>query len=222
MFDASLAYHRTLWKATYFYFSHIRKRYPDFVDRKKAIFIHIPETAGLSMAYALYGREAGHHTLADYQQADERKFRTYFKFSFVRNPWDRLVSAYFYLAEGGMPTYKFDRLFSEKVVRRYDTFERFVMEWLDEKNMYKHVHFIPQAHFITDRHGRVGLDFLGRYENISEDFQEVCKRLNLSVNLEKNNPSKHTHYSSYYTNKELIRKVASLYEMDLSLLGYTF
>lgn len=79
-----------------------RGEYSHFADRSQCIFIHIPKTAGTSVALTLFGHGSRHVPWFRYQQANPVKYRRYFKFAFVRNPWDRLVSSYFYLQKGGM------------------------------------------------------------------------------------------------------------------------
>lgn len=73
-------------------------------DESKSIFVHIPKCAGVSINKSLYGNLAGGHTTFDeYIIIFEPKcIENYFKFTFVRNPWDRVVSAYFFLQKGGV------------------------------------------------------------------------------------------------------------------------
>src|SRR6185312_6788568 len=73
-------------------------------DETRSIFVHIPKTGGVSLTNSLYGNRAGRHaTLGTYQVVfPARAFYSYFKFAFVRNPWDRLYSAYRYLQAGAM------------------------------------------------------------------------------------------------------------------------
>src|SRR5258707_7699115 len=76
--------------------------YSYFADEFRCIFIHIPKTAGTSLSQALFGRHSRHIPYIEYEKGNPRKFRQYFKFTFVRNPWDRLVSTYFFLKQGGL------------------------------------------------------------------------------------------------------------------------
>ncbi|HSH75802.1 MAG TPA: sulfotransferase family 2 domain-containing protein, partial [Longimicrobiales bacterium] len=73
-------------------------------DDRRCIFVHIPKCAGFSVARSLFGNLAGGHlTVRKYQMIYRRReFSEYFKFTFVRNPWDRVVSAFFFLKEGGV------------------------------------------------------------------------------------------------------------------------
>src|SRR5258708_2253062 len=76
--------------------------YAGYPNRCRCIFIHIPKPGGSSMAAALFGEASRHVPYFEYEQANPRKFRQFFKFAFVRNPWDRLVSTYWFLRKGGV------------------------------------------------------------------------------------------------------------------------
>jgi hypothetical protein len=86
--------------------------YSDFADEFQCIFIHIPKTAGTSVARTLFGQGSRHVPYFEYEKVNGRKFNRYFKFAFVRNSWDRLVSTYFFLKKGGLND--MDRLWAEE------------------------------------------------------------------------------------------------------------
>lgn len=71
-----------------------------------------------------------------------REFEEYYKFTFVRNPWDRLVSASLFLKKGG--AHKGDKAWAEKNLSRFPDFHSFVRGWVDRKgvNTWKHF-FVP-------------------------------------------------------------------------------
>lgn len=196
-----------------------RSLYNGYPDDHHCIFIHIPKTAGTSVARALFGSDSRHIPCIEYEKANPKKFRSYFKFAFVRNPWDRLFSAYHFLVRGGMNDY--DRTWAKTHLAHYQSFEQFVHEWVNEENIMSWVHFRPQLHFITDSTGKIAMDFLGKMENISSDFDLVCRKLGVTASLPALNMTDKDHYLKAYT-AEMIEIVAQAYRNDITLLGYAF
>ena len=191
-------------------------------DYYKCIFIHIPKAAGISVNKALFGNYVGaHKSIKDYKKIyPSRTFNSYYKFTIVRNPWDRLYSAYTFLKKGGMND--FDYKFMLKELDTIDSFEQFVMEWLDEQTIYSYIHFIPQLNFLQDNEGYCPIDFIGRYENLNEDFAKIARRINSKTKLEHlNNTSRKITYKDVYT-KEMILKVSILYKQDIDFFKYTY
>ena len=122
--------------------------YSQFADEFRCIFIHIPKTAGTSVSETLFGRASRHVPYFEYERANPWKFRRYFKFAFVRNPWDRLVSTYFFLHKGGMN--EADRRWAAQHIPAYPDFDTFVRDWVTPGNVRSWVHFLPQHYFICD------------------------------------------------------------------------
>lgn len=65
------------------------------------------------------------------------------------------------------------------------------------------------------------MDFVGRFENLREDFSLVCHKLNITGSLGRRNSSKHRDYRSYYSDRG-IELVAQGYTEDIQLFGYTY
>lgn len=195
-----------------------RGAYSGYPDRYRCIFIHVPKTAGHSVTTGLFDQITGHSMWHRYYVANPRKFHRYFKFAFVRNPWDRLVSTYHFLLGGGMT--KSDADWARDNIRDLD-FGQFVRRWLNEQNVLTEIHFRPQNHFIADDHGHIMMDFVGRFETIDADFLTIATRLGLCVNLPSGNRSDHRHYTTYYDD-ETRDIVASVYAKDIDMFGYTF
>jgi hypothetical protein len=192
-------------------------------DETKSIFVHIPKAAGISVCSSLYGNYAGGHTSINrYQYVFSQKdFDSYFKFTFVRNPWERLYSAYTFLVQGGFNDR--DKQWAKLNLSSYKSFNEFVLEWLCKENVNKYIHFVPQVDFITfDGKLDVGIDFIGYFENIREDFQFVCDKLCLKSKLSNtNNTNNKGMYFDHYDD-EMIERVSDVYSDDIELLGYTF
>jgi len=191
--------------------------------RTNSLFVHLPKTGGVSMSRALYGcLGMGHFTLSDYRELFRRRaFARMFKFSFVRNPFDRIHSAYHFLRTGGMGG--LDAEFNDRVLKDFSSFEEFVIEGLDRAEVASFWHFLPDTHFLSWRPGwPLELDFIGRYETFERDFDYVRSRVNPSAKLVHfNRSTAKEDYRRSYTS-EMVDRVARQYAADLDLFGYQF
>lgn len=193
--------------------------YFGYPDKHKCIFIHIPKAAGTSVTNALFGPVSRHVPYFEYERANPRKFAEYFKFTFVRNPWDRLLSAYIFLKKGGLN--EMDRAWADANLARFETFEQFVLEWVTEENVWSWVHFKPQHHFICNKQGRCMMDFVGHMETLADDFATVTARLGTEAALPVLNKTRNEGYPSHYSTqtREIVGRV---YETDIELFDYRF
>lgn len=201
---------------------HVYQRF----DTTKSIFVHIPKAGGISIIKSLYGEQAGgfgHPTYwRFFKLFGTRRFNVYYKFTFVRNPWDRLHSAYSFLKKGGMN--HLDQKFSKQVMGEVNTFEDFVMHWLTEDRVNSWVHFLPQHIFITNDKGELVVDFVGRFENFETDFNHIAIKLEIDstlIHLNSTKDKKEHSYRDIYTS-EMKAKVETLYHRDIKLFDYKF
>ena len=186
-------------------------------------FIHIPKSAGTVIRDFLKTNDRefkvifSHPTFSEIQT--EYDLSTYFKFTFIRNPWDRFVSTFFYLKQN----VKDEELLNEarKKLSNY-SFTSFVKELYLEKNQFSKNYFIhlrPQIHFLESMDN---IDFIGRFENFQEDFNIICDKIKIPrQQLPHDNKSKHKHYTEYYDD-ETKQIVAEKYAKDIEYFGYKF
>ena len=191
-------------------------------DEWRAIHIHIPKCAGTSVREALMGiSKRAHVPLSRYAAFDPDRFEQYFKFAFVRNPWDRLLSAYTYLSPGS----KGETSWSRKHLPQFAGFEEFVLA-LDRprfrRNALRFLHLRPQLNWIT-LPGREtpALDFIGRFERLQEDVQLLAQRLGLTASLPHLNASTCLNYRDAYSSR-MRAIVAEVYHCDVDSFGYSF
>lgn len=192
-------------------------------DQYQCIFIHVPKCAGQSIRSTLFENLLpGHIQASTYQLVFPRSlYESYYKFTFVRNPWDRLVSAFMFMKAGG--AHQKDRLWAETNLSGFTGFDDFIKKGLGHETVQSWPHFRPQADFLKGQNGKIELDFIGRFENIREDFEVVKNKLGISRDLlfVNKTKTKKEHYRSYYTD-ELRQITADLYADDIRSFTYEF
>ena len=149
----------------------------------------------------------------------------YFKFTFVRNPWDRLYSAYHYFACCIGSDEHRDHRWASTILSGISSFEEFVLR-LEEPGYASMVkqydHFRDQVEWLIDPgSGGLIMDFIGRFETLDRDFDHVRKTLGIDVALPHRRKSSGKSYRKDYS-REMVRIVHSLYLRDVELLGYEF
>lgn len=189
-------------------------------DEHQAIFIHITKTAGTSVALGLFSYLPYHYTAIEYRVIYGKKtFDNYFKFAFVRNPWDRLYSAYRYLKSGGWN--EKDKAWGNTHLASYNDFNQFVLGWLTPCNILKHIHFKPQHEFMSDARGNLLVDYVAYFETLEEDFNKISAHLGIISKLGSHNTNPGDNYRDIYS-EEAKAVVAQVYKKDIEYFGYNF
>lgn len=190
-------------------------------DDHRAILVQIPQVGSEPVSRALFGnRSGGHTTLEHYLNIFEPRCITeYFKFTFVRNPWDRLVSAYLALQQGQAEDV--DSAWYDEDMRGYESFDEFVRKGLTRRLIWRWRGFAPQYHFMLDRREMIRLDFVGFVENMQDDFAHVAEQLGIDAGGGAPETSASVAYTEFYT-EQTRDIVADVYAEDIRLLGYSF
>ncbi|WP_372370565.1 sulfotransferase family 2 domain-containing protein [Candidatus Uabimicrobium sp. HlEnr_7] len=186
-------------------------------EQKKIVFFHIPKAAGKSLATAVFGKDTNHFSYRQVaKQLDLDKFYT---FAFVRNPWDRMVSTYNFLRKGGWGG--LDQIWLQANGRHLHSFSDFLL--FVQSHPRDMVHFLPQTHWVCDKNGNIKVDFIGKFENIQQDYKKLCDHLKITNPLPHMNASPRCKdYRSYYKNDGNIKIVQLLYEDDIRLFDYHY
>ncbi len=149
----------------------------------------------------------GHLSLRQVQASlPESIWRSYFKFAVVRHPCDRFVSACAFLNRRN-PEYAENEL-------------SFMKSAIGVKRFQRRVLIRPQIELLADETGQPGMDFIGRYEQLQQSFDEVCRRIGLPATcLSRSNSSDHTNFRDCY-DAELLALVNAFYLRDFQQWGY--
>lgn len=138
----------------------------------------------------------------------EHKWESYFKFGFVRNPYDRFVSTCFFL--------------NRKVPNFAANATAFMKQALTVPRFRQRVLVRPQQLQLTGADGQIALDYVGRFETLQASYDEICSRIEIpSAELPHKNASDHSTFAQYYDD-ELREIVADYYATDLKLFNYNF
>ena len=196
--------------------------FKDFHDKYKCIFIHVPKVAGSSIERVIYQTDkwlVGHVKASDYTKFDKDKFDSYFSFGFVRNPYDRVVSAYHYLKNDSPDPcdIKWGRLHINNL-----TFEEFILSLQDEEfkeEILSKNHFSFQYKYLCDKNMNIFVNFIGKFEKLDNDFKKILNILRRKDSLVHINKSKHLNYRDYY-NSQTYKIIREIYRDDFEIFDY--
>jgi len=199
-------------------------------NKHRLTFLHIGKTGGMSVEKALglppkdyrifcpdyiYGIKSGimmqHARLQVIQEHMTEEQKTFPRFTIIRNPWDRMISAFYYL----LPAH----------LRSFQTFEK----WLEHKweivsagRWGEGSHFVPQIEY-THQDGDQVVDRILRTENLAGDFEKFCKDYEVKADpLKRINVSRlRDKHLEDYTSKTR-DMVAEMYQTEIDHFGFKF
>lgn len=140
-----------------------------------------------------------------------KQYMEYFKFTVVRNPYERVFSWYWNVMS--------DKKHMKNLNHSSNTtFEEFLKEYAGKR------HLLPQTDFIREYNGKINMDYIIRFENLSKEFKYVADKLNLPnfhLPHEVKSKSDKADYREYY-NKITKNIVDKIYKEEIVLFGYAF
>lgn len=196
-------------------YKYIRKITPTLDREHKFMFFEIKKSAitsvrrGSLKERAVVYKDLLEKYYAIFDQYSASDIKNMFKFTIIRNPFERTVSAFHYLQRYGFVE------FSKNI-----EFKQFVKTIFKEKGVEINFHF----HEMIDRlvlDGELLVDFVARLENIEEDWRFIASKINVVDKLQKKNVTKHEDYRVYYDD-ESIEIVSNIYSRDIEYFKYNF
>lgn len=193
-------------------------------EKYKWIYLKFPRTAGTSLLRGTLEKNCNYSKHIFYYSSNimvRKKFlswinniknehlKEYFIFTIVRNPYDRLVSAWRYIY-----------LFARKENISFDNFVK-------NKMISKMYTSEASGHWslmsdLVECDNRLITNYIGKYEDLDNSCKEICKNINFKIKkLPVINKLEHEHYSKYYT-PELRQIVENVYRKDIELFNYSF
>jgi hypothetical protein len=144
---------------------------------------------------------------SEFDKYTDEDIKNIFKFTIVRNPFNRTVSAFFYLKK-------------LNILGKGQTFQEFIKtDFLNNgPKINTHFHMQTPSAFYK---GKIFVNYIAKLENIKEDWKVIASNINCSERLPHKNQSKHKSYQEYY-NKETVKIVREIYREDLERFGYKF
>ena len=190
-------------------------------NKHKLLFVHINKTAGRSIELGnLFNvpHEVGsdHRTVKDYIRKLGYNFNTYFSFSIVRNPWDKMVSMYFFRQQRG---------FDDSLQYEFGEWLEFLPSFPYFQNN-KHHYYRNQLDWLVDTSKRVKVNYIIRFENLQEDYSRLLDKLYLDGReyplLHENKGIKRKKDYTQYYDQRSINKVAEYFNLDIKYFRYEF
>jgi len=185
----------------------------------RCLFIHINKCGGQAIE-AMLGVGEEHRSARSWRRKLPRDlWRSYFKFSVVRNPFDKMASMYHHRKQNLAPDgTRWDaKLFTEDDI----TFPDWVELCYSPRSRYSRKNVTNQLSMLTGWRGGVIVDEIIRFERLAEGVDAVRQRLKIPTPLPRKNASKHAHYSSYYTPRAIWWR-STYFRRDLRHFGYEF
>lgn len=134
-----------------------------------------------------------------------KKWSDYMTFAFVRNPWDRIVSLYHY--------------HNQTIPDVFPLAQKNFDEWVKLGGTGTAQRLMSE--FLSDEHGKIIVDRIGRFENLEQDFRAICKDIGIACDLPHYNKTERKSYRDYYTDetREIVRCWA---QPDIVMFDYEF
>ena len=182
-------------------------------------YLHIPKTAGTSLLDWLRTNKKD-STSVEWETHPKHSVisNNHPTFTVVRNPWDRMVSAYHYLKNISLPEGSSWLALNKITAENFPTFEEWVYSLEEYKNpeVYWFRPETPQAEWID-----VPVNLILRYETLQQDFKQIQEMFDCPLPLPHHYNSGRGHYKDYYSDSTR-KLVERLSQLDIDTWKYVY
>ena len=205
----------------------ILKKYTDMIGlrinsplhkgkNRNYVFIHINKTAGTSIVDVIGKPFRKHLTVKDVIKIiGQKKWDEAYKFTVIRNPWDKVVSHYKYRV----------KMNSNNMAKKSIEFKNWVActygEPKDPIYYGRELMFSPQVEWLKNNHGKIDVDKIIRFENLNEGINEVFRTLGIDSNLPHLNKTYKSNYRDFY-DEESKQIITKWFHEDIQEFRYKF
>jgi len=194
------------------------------VQQAGVLFIHVPKAGGTSISRAIYGIDGvGHHRAVEARETNPSMFDRLYRFSVVRNPWERLLSAFQFVSRGGTSEVMVDNSdFYRK--ENWKSFDQFVLDWLVNQSPESlDPVFMPQHMFVCDANGNLLVHDLYDLYELDRLSRNLSSRLGRSLSIPHvNSTGSKDELMSAYRDPNVVDAVAGYYARDIELFDYQY
>lgn len=188
------------------------------------VFVHVPKCAGNTIFHWAFKKiyYFGHSPLIHIKSILGDGFKDAFIFSVVRNPYDRLLSAYTYLKRPNISeSWRsiWGQRWTIQCVSKFATFKDFVLGF--DESLKRELHFRQQYEFLYLPPNTINVNLLIKFETLSHHWETLKEILKIEEPIPtiKRNETEHLKWQDIYTD-EMMKIVAHHYSTDFKVFGY--
>jgi len=199
-----------------------RRIFRNVDERRKFMFVHVPKTGGSSIERMLWNRsmDSEHCPLSEYLQT--ARYREYFVFGFVRNPYLRIISMFIYFRCGGNQKHDLRRictLFAD--LHSLDDFVDFFIEtkdqWFTNHEFFRN---LKQCDYLNAGPHRTA--WIGKFEHFEGDCKRLMQRIGVPIKeiIHENRNAKKQQFDDLRVTSKFVDFVNQRAAEDFKQFGY--
>ena len=195
----------------------------ELFGRAGVAFIHVPRAGGTSVANALYGGHIGHFPVRDLLSESSDEVLALPRFTVVRDPWERAVSAWQFARAGSGKGGQEAAIANPGLYKdeRFGSFARFVEEFLLPAEVDRLDPVFRRQSWYVGTEPSAAFDHVGRLEALEDTQGWLSDTLGREIAIGRHNRSNTTDWRAHY-DARLAGIIGDIYAADAESFGYAF